>query len=179
MENREARIVVRYMDDEEERDVGNLLLDAGLRLVAVNMSVSPEDDRSSNVGEVDLLFRHGETAFVVEVSVQSKRGEKLRKFFDVFSRTETLDSLKRRCPEIANVQSFKRVYFDMRHPYKESELDAIMDPIGKENNYIVLRDEFDKIKGWIGGEKKRRVDGFLGIVTSRDRNGPISFPRGG
>ncbi|MDD9826009.1 MAG: hypothetical protein OXU86_04465 [Thaumarchaeota archaeon] len=177
MEDGEARIIVRHMDDEEERAVGNLLLDAGMDLVAVNTSVSPEGERHNNFGEVDLLFRHGDTAFIVEVSVQRERGDKLKKFCEVFSKTETLDSLKRRCPEISSVKNFKRIYFDRIHNYNKKELDDIMDPIGKENNYIVLKDEFDKIRSWIGSEKKRRVDSFLDIV-SRKGNGPISPPGG-
>jgi len=178
MEDREARIVVRHMDDKEEREVGDLLLDAGLKLVAIHAAVSPEGDRSRNVGEVDLLFRHDDTAYIVEVSVQTKRGEKLKKFFDVFSEKTTLDKLRDDHEEIANVHNFKRIYFDRVHNYDEKELGDIMESIGRDGNHIVLKDEFDKIKGWIGSEKKRRVAGFLDIVSRRD-NGPISFPQGG
>ena len=177
MEDGEARIVVRHMDDEEERAVGNLLLDAGMDLVAVNTSVSPEGERHNNVGEVDLLFRHGDTAFIVEVSVQKKRGRKLENFFGVFSDKANLDRLKSDHGEIANVSNFKRVYFDRIHDYRENELGQVMDFVGRDGNYIVLKDEFDKIKSWIGSEKKRRVDSFLGIV-SRKGNSPISFPSG-
>lgn len=174
MEDREAQIVVRHMDDEVEREVGNLLLDVGLKLVAVNTSVSPDGGRSNNVGEVDLLFRHGETAFIVEVSVQKKRGRKLEKFFDVFSEKANLDRLKTDHGEIANVRNFKRIYFDRVHDYNERELGQIMDSIGRDDNYIVLNDEFDKIKEWVGSEKNRLVGSFLDIV-SRKGNSSIPF----
>jgi len=76
------------------------------------------------------------------------------------------------------VHNFKRIYFDRVHNYDEKELGDIMESIGRDGNHIVLKDEFDKIKGWIGLEKKRRVTGFLDIVSRRD-NGPISFPVSG
>lgn len=174
MEHGEARIVVRHMDDEEERAVGDLLLDAGLDLVAVNTSLSLEGERHNNVGEIDLLFRHGDTALIIEVSVKKKRGRKVADFFDVFSDKANLDKLKVDHGEIANVRNFKRIYFDRTHDYNENELGQIMDYVGKDGNHIVYKNEFDKIKGWIESEKKRGVGSFLEIV-SRKGSSPISF----
>jgi len=171
-----ARIVVGHMGDPEEAKVGELLLDIGLELVGIHVPVSPDGDRYNNIGEVDLLFKHGDTAFIVEVSVQSKRGEKLKKFFTRFSETTTLDILKKRQTKISNVHYFKRIYFDIEHNYNEKELSEAMTGISNDGNHIVLKDEFGKLQEWVESEKKRRVDSFLDIV-SRKGNGPISFPQ--
>jgi len=186
MEQGEARIVVRHMDDLKEVEVGNLLLDVGLELVAVHVrvrdvvkdSTGGEDDRSHDIGEVDLLFKHGDTAYIIEVSVQSSRGRKLKTFFDVFSKTETLEILKKLCPMISRVRHFERIYFDRNHAYKENELDQIWDSINKEGNHIVLNDEFDKLRGWVGQEKRARVEKFCGSVR-RNGKSSISIPHSG
>lgn len=178
MEAGEARIVVRHMNDPEERAVGELLLDIGLELVAIHVPVSPEGGRHDHIGEIDLLFRHGDTAFIVEVSVQGKRGEKLKGFFANFAETSTLDILKSSQTGINNVHYFKRIYFDRKHSYNEKELGEAMNGVSKDGNHIVLKDEFEKIQAWVKTEKNRHVASFLDIISRRD-NSPISFPDDG
>lgn len=188
MENWEAQIVIKHMGDPMERNVGMLLLDAGLELVATHVPVSPEgnedgdvgeEDRSRNLGEIDLLFKHGETAFIVEVSVQRERGKKLKNFFDVFSKREVLDRLRGNEDygrDMDGIRRFKRVYFDMRHPHNEKELGDIMEPIREEGNHIVYKDEFDRVQAWI---RKKSTDRFLEIALSREGSSAIQVPNDG
>jgi len=185
MEDWQARLVVRHLGDPNERAVAWLLLDAELELVTIHAPVlqdtggEGEGGGSRIVGEIDLLFRHGETAFIVEVSFQRERGEKLRRFFDVFSRKETLDSIMQNedyLMYMKGVTRFKRVYFDMRHSHSEKELGDIVASIAGEGNHIVLRDEFDRIQAWM---RKKSADRFLEVALTRSGNGAIQVPSDG
>ncbi len=177
MDEWEARVVVKHLADEEERKVGSLLLDMGLELVAAHAPVSLNDQRDDRDGEVDLLFRLGDTAIIAEVSVQKKKGAKLKQLFEVFNNEDVLNKLKNDHKEIKDAHSFKRIYFDMQHPYKMNEFGQIEKPLTQEGNFIVFKDEFDTIKEWVDRRKIAPIQQLFDVMVSRSGNEAISCPK--
>ena len=177
MEGWEARVVVKHLADEEEHKVGSLLLDMGLELVAVHSPVSLSDERNNREGEVDLLFRLEDTAVIAEVSVQKSRGPKMEHFFEVFGEKDVLGELKRKHTDIENVRNFRRIYFDMQHDYKTNEFGHIKEHLTREGNFVVLKDEFDAIKKWVGERKRIQTQQLFDVMVSRSGNEAISCPK--
>ncbi len=177
MDEWEARVVVKHLADEEEREVGSLLLDMGLELVAVHSPVSLSDERNNREGEVDLLLRLGDTAVIAEVSVQKSRGSKVDHFFSVFGTKDVLDELKRKHVKIRDARNFRRIYFDMHHSYNMKEFDDIKEQLKLEGNFMVLKDEFGAIKEWVGERKRTQTQQLFDVMVSRNGNEAISCPK--
>jgi len=97
------------MNNDEERNVANLLLDLGLTFVDANVrrGESPQE----YLGEIDSLFTWNEYLFLIEVSKEKNSNEKKFTFFTKWADNEILELITK--PRMLQSKKIIRVYFDL------------------------------------------------------------------
>ena len=113
----DAEEKIRKIQNEQERNVGDLLLNLGFRLVDCNALIL--NSSNQRIGEIDLIFIFDDYVFLIEVSKDSHSGSSKKiAFFSKWNDDSNLVILKKKYQLIS--KKVIRIYFDLSHESTES-----------------------------------------------------------
>ena len=126
------------MNNDEERNVADLLLELGLTFVDANVrrGESPQE----YLGEIDSLFTWNEYLFLIEVSKERNSNEKKFTFFTKWADNEILELITK--PRMLQSKKIIRVYFDLstKTPENKSPYLQILTRPHRMNKVVYLDD---------------------------------------
>lgn len=161
-----AQEQISKIQNDGEREVGDLLLNMGFTLIDSNTIVL--NSQSKRIGEIDLIFEFEDTLFLVEASSDKHSGSsKKLAFFSKWADKSNLVFLKKQC-KLGN-QKVMRIYFDLQHKTPDSgsaEIENVTQ-LGKLNKVCYADDflYFSKYVKKIGRWSKNDFLDFIGYST--------------
>lgn len=142
------------MNDPQLKNVGNLLIDFGIDLIACK-DETKITVRGSDIGHIDLLLKHKQLkkVFFVEVSTQTEdRASKINHFFTRWSDSKHIDKIRQKFT-LPLTYKVVRLYFELS---RKPELPVSANYFSPaQGNYVLdnydfryFADAFSKIGNW-------------------------------
>lgn len=129
------------MNNDEERNVANLLLDLGLTFVDANVRIG--ESSQEYLGEIDSLFTWNDYLFLIEVSKEKTSNEKKFTFFTKWADNDILEFITK--SRMLQSKKVIRLYFDLSTgtPENKSPYLQILTKSFKMNKVVYL-DDYEK-----------------------------------
>jgi len=164
----EAEQKINKIKNEEERNVGDLLLNLGFQLVDCNTIIL--NSSSQRIGEIDLIFTFDNYVFLVEVSKDNHSGSSKKiAFFSKWSDDGNLQILKKQYHLVS--KKVIRIYFDLATESTDSISAEIRNmTIDGKMNSVLYKDDYEYFQNYrkmIGAWAK---NDFLDMIDYSDDN---------
>lgn len=137
----EAETKISHIKNVSEREVGQLLLNLGLRLVACNSIIL--NTSGERIGEIDLIFTFEDTIFLVEVSADKHSGSNKKiSFFSKWADSSNLKFVKQKYK--LGPKKVIRIYFDLAKNRPEVGSAEIKNMTQKGRmNHLIYKDDYE------------------------------------
>ncbi len=147
------------MNNDEERNVANLLLDLGLTFVDANVRIG--ESQQEYLGEIDSLFTWNDYLFVIEVSKEKASNEKKFTFFTKWADSDILELITN--PRMLQSKIVIRLYFDLstKTPENKSPYLQILAKPFKMNKVAYLDDYYNFLNFTKSGTSNLFLDWIL------------------
>lgn len=150
-----AKSKISQLTDPGIKDVGNLLLDLGLELIACDDNGSTRIIKDNDeIGKLDLVYKDDEIKrfFIIEVSTRKREAsEKIDHFFSRWEDTTNIDLIKQKF-SITGIYKISRVFFELTAQEIPS---SVMHKLENPSNSVFLTydlkyflDAYRKIGKW-------------------------------
>jgi len=141
MKKEEAKSKIAALTAPFESDIGNMLLDLGLELIACGEdSRITKDDQE--IGQIDFILKDDEVEriFLIEISTaKTKVSEKISHFFSRWSSQNNIDIIRNQFG-LPHVFKIVRIFFELSGAEKTSHS---ISHLLSEDNKILLKYDFD------------------------------------
>jgi Holliday junction resolvase-like predicted endonuclease len=151
------------MNNDEERNVANLLIDLGLTFVDSNVRLG--DSQKEYLGEIDSLFTSNSYLFLIEVSKEKSSNEKKFTFFTKWADKDILEIITNQYK--LQLEKVIRVYFDLstKTPENRSPYLQILTRPDKMNK-VAYRDDYENFWNFTKKTKSGTGNLFLDWIDS-------------